>query len=186
MKPDFQHQKWLEKPENLTSCCRDYEKTFASVWRSTVWSVWKRIGVNGLYSDQCAAVRIEGELTDWFSIQKRVTHGCPVLYVSFSFYLEVMRMSAHELVRITVNISGRQLSNFCFTNDIVLIATSAKALWRPLDEVPVDAISTEFQLKISMKRQQLWWIQKKRSHKVLLVVDPYLNKSTSINTWHRL
>lgn len=60
------------------------------------------MGVNGivvslmkrLYSGEEAAVRIEGELTSWFPVQKGVRQGCRVWPISFNFYSEeVMRES---------------------------------------------------------------------------------------------
>jgi len=140
----------------------DYKKAFDSVRHSMLWSVLRRMGVNGtvvsllerLYSGQEATVRIEGELSEWFSIQKGVRQGCPVSPVSFNFYSEeVMRQSADELGWIGVNISGRRLNNLRFADDIVLIATSPEALQRLLDEV--DRISTEFQLEISTKKTKV-------------------------------
>ena len=80
----------------------------------------KQIGVNGtvvslmrrLYSGQEAAIRIEGELTNWFPIQKGVRQGCRVSPVSFNFYSEdVMRMSADELGWIGVNIIERRFND---------------------------------------------------------------------------
>ena len=84
-----------------------------------------------------------------------------------------------------MNIIGRRLNNLRFPDDIVLIATSPKALQRMLDEV--DRVSTEFRLEFSTKRRSLWLLQKEK--KTLNITchglqEPYLNKSTSL-TRHR-
>jgi len=57
----------------------DYKKAFDSVRHSTLWNVLRKLCVNGrvvdllsnLYSRQEAAVRVEDELTEWFSILKQ-------------------------------------------------------------------------------------------------------------------
>ena len=114
-------------------------------------------GVNGsvvnilknLYSGQEAAVRVEQELSVWFTIEKGVRQGCLVSPMLFNFYSEeVMRQSTEDLSWVGVNVSGRKLNNLRFADDIVLIATSPE---RPLlDEV--DRVSSEYQLEISTKK----------------------------------
>ena len=109
---------------------------------STLWSVLRKLGVNGrvadllsnLYSRQQAAVRVEDELTEWFSILKGVRRGGLVSPMCFNSYSEaVMRQSVDDLSWIGVNISGKYLNNLRYADDIVLIATSPSGLQRLLD-----------------------------------------------------
>jgi len=87
----------------------DYKKAFDSVRHSTLWNVLRKLGVNGrvvdllsnLYNRQEAAVRVEDELTEWFSILKGVRQGCLVSPMCFNFYSKaVMRQSVDDLVRL--------------------------------------------------------------------------------------
>jgi hypothetical protein len=72
----------------------------------------------------------------------------------FNFYSEeMMRRTADELSWIGISVSGREVNNLRFADDIVLIATSPERLQRLLDEV--DRISNEFQLEISTKKTKV-------------------------------
>jgi hypothetical protein len=72
----------------------------------------------------------------------------------FNFYSEeVMRRAADELSWIGISVSGREVNNLRFADDIVLIATSPKRLQRLLDEV--DRIFNELQLEISTKKTKV-------------------------------
>ena len=137
----------------------DYKKAFDSVRHTDLWAVLRKMGVNGsvvnilknLYSGQEAAVRVEQELTECFTIEKGVRQGCLVSPMLFNFYSEeVMRRATEDLSWVGVNVSGRKLNNLRFADDIVLIATSPERLQSLLDEV--DRVSSEYQLEISTKK----------------------------------
>jgi len=71
-------------------------KAFDSVEHATLWNTLKNMELNEqcvfllehLYDEQLAAVRVEGSLTDWFSVCKGVRQGCLVSPLSFNCYLE--------------------------------------------------------------------------------------------------
>jgi len=80
----------------------DYKKAFGSVKHATQWNTLMNMGLNEqcvgllehLYNEQLAAVRVEGSLTDWFSVGNGVRQGCLVLPLSFNCYSEqIMRES---------------------------------------------------------------------------------------------
>ena len=58
----------------------DFKKTFDSVRHTAFWEIMKKMGVNEqimspirkLYRNREAAVRVESELSEWFSIKKGV------------------------------------------------------------------------------------------------------------------
>jgi hypothetical protein len=140
----------------------DYRKAFDSVTHSKLWGILRKMGVSGtvvnllknLYKGQEATVRVENHLTDWFTIKKGLRQGCLVSPMCFNFYSEeVMRRAADELSWIGISVSGREVNNLRFADDIVLIATSPERLQRLLDEV--DRISNEFQLEISTKKTKV-------------------------------
>ena len=79
--------------------------------------------LKSLYEHQKAAVKVEGELSDWFRVGKGVRQGCLVSPVTFNLYSEeVMRHSVDEQEWIGVTVSGRTINNLRFADDIVLIA----------------------------------------------------------------
>ena len=140
----------------------DYKKAFDSVRHSKLWAVLTGMGVSSsivnilrkLYSGQQAAVRVEGELTEWFSIKKGVRQGCLMSPMLFNFYSEeVMRQAVDELTGTGITISGQVFNNLRYADDIVLIATSPAGLQSLLNEV--DKVSGEFQLEINSRKTKV-------------------------------
>ncbi|CAH1258963.1 Hypp2117 [Branchiostoma lanceolatum] len=115
--------------------------------------------LSNLYRDQQAAVRVEEDLTEWFEVKKGVRQGCLLSPMCFNFYSEaVMRESVEEQPTIGVNISGRNINNLRFADDIALIATSPEGLHELLDST--DSTSSEYQLEISTKKTKVMAVAK--------------------------
>lgn len=140
----------------------DFKKAFDSVRHTTLWEVLTRMGVDNtvvgllksLYSRQQVAVRIEGEMSEFFDITKGVRQGCLMSPVSFNLYSEeLMRRSTDEIRWVGVNVSGRRLNNLRYADDIVLISTSSEGLQLLVEEVSNVAI--EFHLEISNKKTKV-------------------------------
>ena len=98
----------------------DFKKAFDSVCHTVLCEIMKKMGVSEqivsplrkLYQNQEAAIRVESELSEWFSIKKGVRQGCPTSPVCFNFYLEeVMRRTADEMSWVGMRISGKHLNN---------------------------------------------------------------------------
>lgn len=145
----------------------DYKKAFDSVRHQTLWKVMETMGVSrhlvqllsNLYRDQQAAVRVEEDLTEWFEVKKGVRQGCLLSPMCFNFYSEaVMRESVEEQPTIGVNVSGRNINNLRFADDIALIATSPEGLQELLDST--DSTSSEYQLEISTKKTKVMAVAK--------------------------
>ena len=82
-----------------------------------------------LYTDQQAAMKVDGVLTEWFDINKGVRQGCLVSPLCFNLYSEeVMRRSAEELQTVGVKINGRFLNNLRYADDILLVSTTPEGL----------------------------------------------------------
>ncbi|CAH1239173.1 Hypp5747 [Branchiostoma lanceolatum] len=161
----------MEKPrENnvqLFMAFIDYKKAFDSVRHQTLWTVMETMGVSrhmvqllrNLYRDQQAAVRVEEDLTEWFGVKKGVGQGCLLSPMCFNFYSEaVMRESVEEQPTIGVIVSGRNINNLRFADDIALIATSPEGLQKLLDST--DSTSSEYQLEISTKKTKVMAVAK--------------------------
>ena len=52
--------------------------------------------LENLYKDQEAAVRIDGETSEWFSVGKGVRQGCTLSPYLFNVYAENMRRVRHD------------------------------------------------------------------------------------------
>ena len=140
----------------------DYKKAFDSVKQKTLWKILKDMGLcvttvyslKQLYEQQRAAVRVEGDISDWFSISKGVRQGCLVSPLSFNCYSEhVMRESADEASWIGITIGGRTINNLRYADDIVLIATSASDLQQLIDKVAT--VSHSYGLEVSTRKTKI-------------------------------
>ena len=74
-----------------------------------------------LYSKSVSAVRIDGELTDWFKVTVGVRQGCNLSPYLFNLILEAMMQEALKNVESGVQISGQTVSNLRFADDIDMI-----------------------------------------------------------------
>jgi len=120
------------------------------------------MGLNGstvdtlrsLYEGQQAAVRVESEITDWFTIGKGVCQGCLISPLSFNCYSEnVMRESVDEFTWIGVTVSGRTINDLRYADDIVLIATSQEALQALINKL--SSVLRKYGLEINTKKTKV-------------------------------
>jgi hypothetical protein len=73
-------EKCREYNVDLHACFIDYSKAFDCVQHQKLWNIMKIMGfpthvihlIESLYHDQKAAIRIDGETTEWFEVQKGV------------------------------------------------------------------------------------------------------------------
>ena len=72
--------------------------------------------------------------TDWFQIGKGVCQGCILSPCLFNLYAEyIMRNAGLEETQAGINTAGRNINNFRFADDTILMAESKEEL-DPLDE----------------------------------------------------
>ena len=77
-------EKYEEFGKDLYVCYVDFRKAFDSVWRKGLWKVMRHFGypekvvriLENAYKDTFSAVRVDGELSDWFNTVVGVLQGC--------------------------------------------------------------------------------------------------------------
>ena len=80
-------EKHLEKEKKMFAAFIDLEKAYNKVWRADLWSALREYGIEGrllgsieaLYKESKACVRVEGELSEEFSVKQGLRQGCPLL-----------------------------------------------------------------------------------------------------------
>src|SRR6218665_3332833 len=114
-------EKHIKQNRTLYNNLIDYKQAFDSVWQVGLWRVMRYCGVpeelvtliEDLYSK--SAVRIEGELTEWFRIKVGVRQGCGLSPDLFNLILEiVMRFAEKEGSGTEVKLNGKLLDNLRF------------------------------------------------------------------------
>ena len=85
--------------------------------------------LRNLYAGQEAAVRTGHGTTDWFQIGKGVHQGYIFSPCLFNFYAEyIMRNARLDEAQAGIKISGRNINNIRYADDIILMAESEEEL----------------------------------------------------------
>jgi len=146
---------YSEFSKQLYVCYVDFQKALDSVWRAGLWQVMRFLGyeekivrlLEALYQNTMSAVRVDGGLSEWFETVVGVMQGCVLSPLLFNLMLEVVIALALKDNEIGVNISGINISNLRFADDISLLAGSNKDLQQLVDKVYTT--SNRFGLKAS-------------------------------------
>ena len=84
--------------------------------------------LRNLCASQEARVRTGHGTTDWFQIEKGVHQGC-ILSSCLNLYTEyIMRNAGLEEIQAGIKISGRNINNFRYADDTILMAESEEEL----------------------------------------------------------
>ena len=130
-------KKAREFQKNIYFCFIDYAKAFDSVDHNKLWKILKDMGIpdhltcllRDLYAGQEATVRTGHGTTDWFQIRKGVHQGCILSPCLFDFYAEyMMRNAGLEEEQAGIKIAGRNINNFRYADDTILMAESEEEL----------------------------------------------------------
>ncbi len=83
--------------------------------------------LRSLYADQQSAIDIEGELTDWFDVDKGVRQGCVLSPMLFDIYLEyifrkINAAAAAEKRCPGIKFAENVINNILYADDGALIA----------------------------------------------------------------
>ena len=108
-----------------------------TVWITINWKILKEMGIpdhltcllRNLYAGQKATVRTGHGTTDWFQIGKGVCQGCILSPCLFNLYAKyIMRNAGLDEAQAGIKISGRNISNFRYSDDTTLMAESEEEL----------------------------------------------------------
>ena len=121
----------------------NYELIFRAAMEK-LWNILKEMEtpdhltylLRNLYAGQEATVRTGRGTTDWFQIGKGIRQGCILSPCFFNFYAEyIMRNSGLDKAQAGIKIAGRNINNFRYANDTILMAESEEELKRFLMKV---------------------------------------------------
>ena len=146
----------------------DYSKAFDSVKHHHLFNVMIRMGfprhlvalVAGLYDNQKATIRWNGEHSDFFSIGKGVRQGCILSPHLFNTYTEQIMREA-EIEDMGVSIGGRNLTNLRYADDTALLADNITSARRILHRVDTAGRSTG--LNLNAKKTKVMHVKGKDS-----------------------
>ena len=149
-------EKCREYNKDLYACFIDYSKAFDCVEHQMMWKIMIEMGfprhlvrlIESLYESQEAAVRIEGETSEWFEVGKGVRQGCILSPYLFNIYAEnIMRNVRNDAQRYndqqdpehdtfdSLNIGGREYPELRYADDTVLLSTTPIGLEKMIRSV---------------------------------------------------
>ena len=132
------------------------------VWITTNWKILKELGVpehitclpRNLYGGQEATVRILHRTTNWFKIGKIVQQGCTLTFCLLNFYAEYITTNAWlDESQAGIKIVGRNINNFRYADNTILMAESKEDLNSLLMRVKED--SEKISLKLNIQKTKI-------------------------------
>ena len=108
-----------------------------TVWITINWKILKEMGIpdhlpcllRNQYAGQEATVRTGHGTTDWFQMRKEVRQGCILSPCLFNFYAEyIMQNAGLDEAQAGIKISGRNINNLGYADDLTFMAESEEEL----------------------------------------------------------
>ena len=107
----------------------DFKAAFDTIWRKALWKMMIAIGIDpkivrvveALYDDTECAVVIDGQLTEWFSVDIGVRQGCLLSPTMFNIFLEFVMKEVRALDD-TLNLRDTFCADIRYADDTTLIS----------------------------------------------------------------
>ena len=143
--------------KNIYFCYIDYAKAFDCVAHNKLWKILKEMRIpdhltrllRNLYAGQEAIVKTGHGTTEWFQIGKGVHQGCILSPCLFNLYAEyIMRNAGLDEAQAGIKIARRNINDFRYADDTILMAESEEELKSLLMKVKEE--SAKVGLKVNM------------------------------------
>ena len=148
-------EKAKRKGRCILNCFIDFRKAFDSIKHDIIWATLRSYGVGKRLTDimrnicetSQSAVRIGGELGEWFRTSVGTRQGDPISPTTFITYLERI-MDAVRDNGTGVSVQGHRINNLKFADDIDLLEEDGDDLQRNLDQISEAAEAAGLQINI--------------------------------------
>lgn len=149
-------EKFLAKNQKLFCAFIDLEKAYDRVNREKLWEILEEYGVNGqlinaiasLYEGSAACVRINGDLTPWFSIIKGVKQGCVMSPWLFILYMDKC-MQVLKGLNLGVTMSDTKVCSLVYADDVVLVTENAYDLQRLVSKMNEECQKSDMKMNVT-------------------------------------
>src|SRR6218665_2642870 len=161
-------EKYFEKNKTSYNNFINFRQAIDSVWQQGLWQVLRNYGIpeelvkllEDMYSKSISAVRVEGEVKEWFRVTVGVRQGCGLSPYLFNLILEAMMSFALKSTEAGARVGGQTVNNLRFADDIDLFAEDDGQLQELTGEV--HSSSQRFGLKINVEKTKTMTIGKQR------------------------
>ena len=136
-----ERERAIDKQKDIYACFIDYSKAFDTIRHEPLIDLLKAIDVDShdvqllanLYWKQKAAVRHNGEISEWMSIKQGVRQGCVASPYLFVMYTKMIMRGLED--KGGFRIGGRVIKNLRYADDTVILAETEHELNHLMDIV---------------------------------------------------
>ncbi len=145
----------IEKQKDVYACFIDYSKAFDTVKHEPLVELLHNLDIDdkdtrlltNLYWKQQAAVRHNGEISDWMQIEQGVRQGCVASPHLFALYTEMIMRNIDGMDGFRVG--GTVVNNLRYADDTVILAESQLQLQSLINVVVEESEMKGLKLNIS-------------------------------------
>ncbi|CAF1377520.1 unnamed protein product [Adineta ricciae] len=154
----------IEVKHDLYLCFLDYTKAFDKVKHDNLLEILDQVDIDGkdlqlirnLYWNQKAAMKINGDTSEYTNIKRGVRQGCVLSPDLFNIYSEMILRNLEDVEG--MKIGGYNFNNLRYADDTVLIASTVEDLQEMIDIVSKETL--KMGLSLSVKKSECMSISK--------------------------
>jgi len=132
----------------LNNCMRDAYKLWVTVM-DVGYPLHLTDLLAKLYTKQLAKVKVTETRSEWFPVKK----GCVISPYLFNILAEMVMRETLDRFQGGLQIGGRTITNLCYADDIILLATSEAELQELVDHL--DRVSRRYSLLINVDKTKI-------------------------------
>ena len=178
-------EKYEEFGKELYVCYIDFRKAFDSIWRKGLWHVMRHLGypdkiiriLENAYKDTFSAVRVDGDLSDWFNTIVGVLQGCVLSPLLFNIFLEVVIALALDATEAGAVVNGVKIGDLRFADDIATLAESEPDLQCSVEKI-ADS-SARMGMRINVEKTEVQFFGKGNRNSKIQVDGKELRQTDS-------
>ena len=150
-----------EHQQPLYMCFVDFKKAFDSISHDKLCVTMMDMGyplplidlLAKLYRKQLAKVKVVGTLSEWFRVKKGVRQGCVLSPYLVNILVEMVMRETLDGFQGGLQTVGQMVTNLCYADDIILMATSEAELQELVDHL--DQVGHKYSLLIKVDKTKV-------------------------------
>ena len=136
----------------------NFKNAFDRAWRAALWVTMQKYNISAnlvrtieqLYDKATSAVKMNGNIGDWFRTTVGVRQGCLLSSTLFNIFLERIMSDTLEEHDGKVSIGGRNITNLRFADDIDAAAVEEQEIESLVESL--DKTGTRYKIELSVEK----------------------------------
>jgi len=118
----------------------DLKKAYDSVNRALLFDKLEQLGISSkmiralrsLYNNVQSCIKLNGSLTDWFSVNTGLKQGCIISPLLFNIYINEL-IDAIKALNVGIDIGNEKVCILLYADDVVFLCENEKDLQKMLN-----------------------------------------------------